>query len=165
MSITMEEALGLTPKKSQNITFNASEKADIEAIKVLLTQHKTQAEIAAKLNCVRETVSRKIAKWMLTDDFSEWLNTVWLEQYNTLSDDSGTKVEAFKQLTRLLCAKATRKIEAKSEHLEKVTVDVNETRALLQRYEVIIRAAGVKDSPVQQDSGKEQVDTVEATHN
>lgn len=126
MTMTLAEALGLTLRESKTITnvkFNVSELADIEQIKLLLQKHTQQIEIAKILNCTPVTVSRKIAKWMQTDDFTEWINTVWLEQYNTFSGDEETKVEAFKQLTRLLCVKATRKFEAKQ--------DITETKRVL----------------------------------
>jgi hypothetical protein len=124
----LEEALGLvSPKKCGQLTaestktllnatkFDAAELLDLEQIKVFLEMHLTEDEIAKKLCCHRTTVSRKIAKWMPTEDFREWLSSRWLSQYNRFSSDGDLQVEAFKQLTRLLCVSTTRKIEAKTE--------------------------------------------------
>jgi hypothetical protein len=100
---------------SQKITFNTSELSDIEQIKIYLKLHLTEAQIATKLNCARETVSRKIGKWMQTPDFDEWLNTVWLELLNDLSIETETKIEVFRQLTRLKVAQTTKRSEIKAE--------------------------------------------------
>lgn len=145
MSISMEEALGITEpetekgKTSQNITFNATELSDIEKIKGYLSQRMTQVEIAEQLNCARETVSRKIGKWMLTDDFKEWLNAHWLDLLNSVSKTPESEVEGLRQLTRYMCTIATRKIEAKSEVTEKVTIDVDEKLSILRRYEAVLK--------------------------
>jgi IS30 family transposase len=141
----MEDFWGPTAKKTdllQNATkFTAQELADIEDIKVFLEQHLTQEEIAEKLQCHRTTVSRKISKWSQTEDFKQWLTTRWVAQYNKFSNDPDLQVEAFKQLTRFMCANSTRKIEAKTE--EKISVDVNvtETTNSLQRYEAALKRA------------------------
>jgi hypothetical protein len=156
LSMSLEEALGLVapkkpelPQTSQNVTkFNVSELADIEQIKVYLEEHLTEEQIAKKLGCARETVSRKIAKWMPTEDFREWLSSRWLSQYNKFSSDGDLQVEAFKQLTRLLCVSTVRRQEIKAEIKEKVlvaTVDLtklsdNDRNAILRAEEALTRA-------------------------
>lgn len=118
----MEEALGLSIKTtlvkaetSINIKFNASELLDIEVIKNCLRQGLKQRQIAEKLGHSEEVVSRKISKWMQTPDFDEWLDTWWLDLGLGLSQEVESQAEVFRQLTRLKCAKVTRKIEAKTE--------------------------------------------------
>ena len=122
--------------------------ADIEQIKVYLEEHLTEEQIAKKLGCARETVSRKIAKWMPTEDFREWLSSRWLSQYNKFSSDGDLQVEAFMQLTRLLCVSTVRRQEIKAEIKEKVlvaTVDLtklsdNDRNAILRAEEALTRA-------------------------
>ncbi len=118
----MEEALGIhgvtitpEPKNAQNITFCPRELVDIEQIKPLLLEHYTQQQIADKLGYTREAISRKIAKWMQTEDFREWAQTLWLKQYNQFSRTEDKEVEAFKALTKIICAQTTRKAEIKTE--------------------------------------------------
>jgi DNA helicase IV len=113
------------PKTAQNITFCPRELVDIEQIKPLLLEHYTQQQIAEKLGYTREAISRKIAKWMQTDDFREWSQTLWLKQYNQFSRTEEKEVEAFKALTKLICAQTTRRAEIKTESTENKTVTYN----------------------------------------
>jgi hypothetical protein len=139
---TKEQAAPSTPEQSQtsqNITFQQREIQDIEKIKVLLIQHKTQQEIADNIGCTREAVNRKIAKWSQTDDFREWLTNAWLNQYNEFSLDDETKLEAFKQLTRWMCALTTKKTEVKADVTENIDVNVLSVNTDLARYEAIIK--------------------------
>ena len=86
--ITLEQALGIKePKKAQNITFCNRELTDIELLKPLLLKRYTQEKIAETLGYSREAINRKIAKWMQTEDFKEWVQSLWLNQYNEFSND------------------------------------------------------------------------------
>lgn len=76
---------------------------------------------------------------MLTDDFKEWLNAHWLDLLNSVSSTPESEVEGLRQLTRYMCTIATRKIEAKSEVTEKVTIDVDEKLSILRRYEAVLK--------------------------
>lgn len=108
-----------------------NQQVDIEQIKHMLLQNKTEQEMADKLGIHRVTVARKIAAWMQTSDFDEWIDNWWLKLGIELSQDEDTKVEVFKQLTRLKCAKATKKTEVTAQ--VKTDLDIKTpTTALIQ---------------------------------
>jgi len=113
------------PKQSPTVTLYANTLMNIEHIKPLLLQHYTQEDIAKELGMARETVSRIITKWMQTDDFKEWSHTLWLKQYNSFSRCEDKEVEAFKALTKLICAQTTRHAEIKADVTESKTVTYN----------------------------------------
>jgi len=98
---------------SQNVTFTSKDKVDIEKIKQMLIEHKTQLDMSRELGLRRETVNRKIHRWVQTDDFENWLKTAWLQQYQNVDS-----TEAFRALTSLVGKMLTRKIEAKAELTE-----------------------------------------------
>ncbi len=104
-----------TPERSEmsrNVKFSAPEQIDIAKIKQYLLQNLTQRQMAEKMNCTEETISRKISKWMQTNDFNQWLDSWWLKLAMELSKNVETKVEVFRQLTRLKTAKQTKEIKA-----------------------------------------------------
>jgi len=109
---------------SQNLTLSATDRLDIAKIKGFILDGKNQSEIAVLLKKRRETVNRKIARWMQTLDFDEWVGSLWLEHYGELRKED--KREAFRQLTKLFVAKQTRKIEASTTTTidERVTINV-----------------------------------------
>jgi predicted DNA-binding protein (UPF0251 family) len=117
---------------------SANQQADIEQIKIYLTQGLTEEEMAAEMGIHRTTISRKITAWMKTDDFDDWTDSFWLKLGMELALDQDTKVEVYKQLTRLKCAKTTKKVKADvTETIEaNVKFSVN---ADLERYEAIIK--------------------------
>lgn len=139
-----------TQKSLQKFTFQERELQDIEAIKELLLQHKTQQEISQQIGCTRVGVNKKIAKWSQTEDFKEWLSNAWIKQYNEFSLNDETKLEAFKQLTRWMCALQTRKYDVKSEVTEHIegTVNVNTTIQLLREYADAFNEATVIETAV-----------------
>jgi hypothetical protein len=120
--------------------YTAAEIADIETVKECLDKAQTYDQIAQRLNCTRVTVSRKIAKWMQTPDFDQWINTRWLKHNLELSQNEETKLEVFKQETRLLIAKLSKKLDitAKADVTEKIEADVTVKTSLLAEYEAIL---------------------------
>jgi transcriptional regulator with XRE-family HTH domain len=142
---TLPNATKNTNQSKKDIT-DANEQVDIEIIKTCLLQNLTEDQIANKLGCHRTTISRKISKWMKTEDFDEWIDKVWLTLGIELSQTEEGKVEVYKQLTRLKCAKQTRKIEAKQEITEKIEGNVTITNDLLSQYAKIIQQEQ-EDSP------------------
>jgi hypothetical protein len=137
----MLHELGRIPNKekpSQTLTLYTNTLTNIELIKPLLLNHYTQEQIAQELNCTRETVNRIIAKWMQTDDFREWSQTLWLKQYNMFSRTEEKEVEAFKALTKLICAQTTRHTEIKADITETKTYNLNyseeDKTAILNAY-------------------------------
>jgi hypothetical protein len=90
---------------SQNLTFTAKDQTDIERIKPMLLERKTQLEISVALGLRRETINRKIARWVQTTDFEVWLKQAWLQKYQTVDDKT-----AFIALTTLLGKMVTQKI-------------------------------------------------------
>ena len=84
-------------KPSQNLTLTAKDIIDIERIKPLLEQGKTELEIGVSLRRRRETISRKIHKWIQTRDFKIWVKTTWLMKLGRVDE-----TEAFRGLTRLM---------------------------------------------------------------
>jgi len=101
---------------SQNITLSAKDRRDIELIKPMLLDGKNQLDMSLKLDLRRETVNRKIARWVQTPDFEVWLKTAWLDKYRNVDDD-----KAFDALTKLLGKMVTRKAEIKAEINENIT--------------------------------------------
>ena len=95
---------------SQNITLSAKDRADIEKIKPMIMDNKTQLDMSLALNLRRETVNRKIQRWVQTPDFEIWLKTAWLVKYQTVDDKT-----AFDALTKLLGKMVTHKTEVKQD--------------------------------------------------
>lgn len=98
---------------SQNVTLSVTDWLDIGKIKKLILDGQNQTEMAECIGKRRETINRKIGRWMQTPDFDEWLGSLWLEHYGELHRED--KKEAFRQLTKLFISKQTRRIEAKTE--------------------------------------------------
>jgi hypothetical protein len=124
---------------SQNITFTSKDKVDIEKIKQMLIEHKTQLDMSRELGLRRETVNRKIRRWVQTDDFENWLKTAWLQQYQNVDS-----TEAFRALTSLVGKMLTRKIERKeqieiSEEIVTVNVTENEDEILSKAASILSR--------------------------
>jgi len=85
---------------SQKITLSNADKKHLPKIKSLLLQGKSQVEISVALGLRRETVNRKIRRWMQTEDFEQWLKEVWLDLYREVRHDN--PVEAFRQISKIL---------------------------------------------------------------
>jgi len=128
---------------TEQIKFNPRELSDIEQIKLCLEIGLTYGQIAEKISHPREVVSRKIEKWMRTVDFDDWINRRWLKLALELSENPQTKVDAFRQLTRLKCLKEIRqtKIDLRSSVTEKVDVNLRSrsVKVELAQYEALIR--------------------------
>ena len=82
--------------------------------------NKTQLDMSRVLNLRRETVNRKIHRWVQTPDFEVWLKTAWLTKYQAVDDKT-----AFDALTKLLGKMVTRKQEIKE--------DITESRSIVIR--------------------------------
>jgi len=98
---------------SQNLTLSAKDWRDIEIIKPMLLDGKSQLEMSVALQLRRETVNRKIQRWLQTNDFELWLKQAWLEKYQKVDDET-----AFEALTKLVGKMVTQRAEVKSEHIE-----------------------------------------------
>jgi len=85
---------------SQKITLSNADRKHLPKIKSLLLQGKSQVEISVALGLRRETVNRKIRRWMQTEDFEQWLKEVWLDLYREVRHDN--PVEAFRQISKIL---------------------------------------------------------------
>jgi len=94
---------------SQKLTLSPTDLRDIERIKPLLLEGKSQLDISLSLHKRRETINRKISKWIKTEDFNTWVSTAWLDKYQKVDD-----VEAFRALTKLMCKRMPTKAEIKS---------------------------------------------------
>lgn len=105
--------------KSQNVTLSAKDWRDIELIKPMLLERKSQLDMSRKLGLRRETVNRKIARWIKTEDFELWLKQAWLEKYSKVDDKT-----AFEALTKLLGKMVTqkRRVEVEENITEKQEV-------------------------------------------
>lgn len=127
---TVQRAEYITPKSdeeiiaktSQNITLSAKDQTDIEQIKLMLLERKSQVEMSVVLNLTRETINRKIQRWIQTPDFELWLKTAWLDKYQKVDDET-----AFEALTKLLSRMVTQKRELKEEIqvTENASLDIN----------------------------------------
>jgi phage regulator Rha-like protein len=117
---------------SQNITLSPTDQIDMKKIKILILEGKNQVEIAHAIGKRRETINRKISRWMQTEDFDSWLGPLWLEQYGEVRKVD--KREALRQLTKLYVSKQTRKFESRTEHTEKI-------------LHVVVSAKLMKDEP------------------
>lgn len=124
---------------SQNITLSPTDLRDISKIKGLILQHKNQTEMAVTLGKSRETINRKISRWMQTEDFNQWANTLWLEQYGEISLED--KKEAFRQLTKIICSKQTRKTHVTEEITKQVNVKITSINEALKKYEFVFNRA------------------------
>ena len=85
---------------SQKVTLSNADKRYLPQIKRFLLEGKNQVEISLALHLRRETVNRKINRWMRTEDFGVWLKEVWLDLYGDLRRDD--LKEAFRQVSKLL---------------------------------------------------------------
>ena len=125
---------------SQNVTLSATDKLDIGKIKQLILDGKNQTQMAEEIGKRRETINRKISRWMQTSDFDEWIGSLWLERYGELNKED--KREAFRQLTKLFVAKQTRKIEAKTEVTERLEARI-EIDATEDEETILNKAASI----------------------
>ncbi len=132
---------------SQNITLSAKDQTDIEQIKLMLLERKSQVEMSVTLNLTRETVNRKIQRWIQTPDFELWLKTAWLDKYQKVDDET-----AFEALTKLLSRMVTQKREIKEEITQNSTLDINVFNN--DEQSILNEAARILDrkSPKQPDS-------------
>jgi len=131
---------------SQNLTLSAKDWRDIERIKPMLLEGKSQLDMSRVLHLRRETVNRKIGRWVQTEDFEVWLKTAWLDKYRNIGDE-----KAFDALTKLLGKMVTRKAEIKSEHKEEITTHkIEELNVTLEDYRDSVQK--VVDRYIRQDS-------------
>jgi len=84
---------------SQKVTLSKRDLIHIQHIKQLIFDNKSQVEMSVALGLRRETVNRKLRKWMRTPDFVAWLKEAWLNKLTKVDD-----VEAFRGLTKLWVA-------------------------------------------------------------
>ena len=112
---------------SQNVTLSAKDRRDIEIIKPMLLEGKNQLDMSRVLGLRRETVNRKIGRWVQTEDFEVWLKTAWLDKYRTVDDK-----QAFDALTKLLGKMVTRKAEIKEQ------VDITHKQIIVKAWKPII---------------------------
>jgi hypothetical protein len=84
-------------KQSQKLTLSNKDLLDIERIKPLLLEKKSELEIGVAIGLRRETISRKISKWVQTPDFRLWVKTAYVNKLGKVDD-----AEALKSLTRLM---------------------------------------------------------------
>ena len=91
-------------------------------IKALLLEGKNQIEISQLLNLRRETVNRKIQRWIKTEDFETWIKEEFLRLHNKIIQLNPE--EAYRQVTKLVSNMLTRKIEKKEWYmgLEKIEI-------------------------------------------
>jgi len=113
----------------------------------MLLEGKSQLDMSRRLELRRETVNRKIGRWVQTSDFEVWLKTAWLDKYRNISDD-----KAFDALTKLLGKMVTRKAEIKTETKEEIThrtvikLDPNDRLLLESAARNYIKASNQKES-------------------
>ena len=112
---------------SQNVTLSAKDWRDIARIKPMLLEGKNQLDMSRVLHLRRETVNRKINRWVQTEDFEVWLKTAWLDKYRNISDE-----KAFDALTKLLGKMVTRKAEIKEQ------IDVTHKQIIVKAWKPII---------------------------
>jgi hypothetical protein len=102
---------------SQNVTLSHTDWLDIEKMKPLLLDNKSQVEISVALGKRRETVNRKLSRWMRTQDFEDWLKQAWLDKYRKVDD-----VEAFRALTKIYCKLIGMRVESLEEVYEETRI-------------------------------------------
>ena len=107
---------------SQKVTLSPIDSIDIEHMKPLLIDGKSQLDISLALNKRRETINRKISRWVQTEDFEVWIKTAWLDKYCTVDND-----KAFDALTKLLGKMVTHKAEIKAE----INSNITEVKVLI----------------------------------
>ena len=107
---------------SQKVTLSPIDSRDIEHMKPLLIDGKSQLDISLALNKRRETINRKISRWVQTEDFEVWIKTAWLDKYCTVDND-----KAFDALTKLLAKMVTNKAEIKAE----INSNITEVKVLI----------------------------------
>jgi len=132
---------------SQNVTLSRKDLIDIEKIKPMLLDGKSQLEMSVKLKLRRETVNRKIARWVQTRDFEIWLKTAWVEKYQKVDDRT-----AFDALTKLLGKMVTQKreITEQVDVREHIKIDMNvlsdDDKSILDRAARLLESKGAKRS-------------------
>jgi hypothetical protein len=126
---------------SQNLTFTVKDQADIERIKPMLLEGKTQLEMSMVLGLRRETINRKMQRWVQTPDFEAWLKQAWLEKYRKVSNRV-----AFEALTRILARMVTQKREVKEEITKSVQEEISINVFTDDEKSILDRAARLLDS-------------------
>jgi hypothetical protein len=132
---------------SQNVTLSAKDQADIAKIKPMLLDGKSQVEMSVALKLRRETVNRKIQRWVQTSDFEVWLKTAWVEKYQKVDDRT-----AFDALTKLLGKMVTQKREVTEQVdvREHIKIDMNvlsdDDKSILDRAARLLESKGAKRS-------------------
>ena len=102
---------------SQKVTLSNADRRHLPKIKAMLLEGASQLDISRTLHLRRETVNRKIQRWMKTEDFEIWLKQIWIELYGEIKREDPREV--FRQVTKLIAkmmvAKTHAEIEGKLE--------------------------------------------------
>ena len=98
---------------SQKVTLSRADQRHLPKIKAMLLEGASQLDISRALNLRRETVNRKIHRWMKTEDFETWLKHVWIDLYSTIRGEDPK--EAFRQVTKLIAKMMVAKTHAEFE--------------------------------------------------
>lgn len=101
---------------SQKVTLSNADKRHLPRIKAFLLEGKNQLDISRALNLRRETVNRKVRRWMQTEDFDLWLKEVWVDLYRQVRREDVK--EAFRQVTKLLTKSLGVRADAVIAHAE-----------------------------------------------
>jgi len=151
MSITWEEALGLTPpdsvsicKMSQNVT-NTPKKASADSRRSqvidLLKKRKHPSKIAEQFNVTVRTIYRDVDEWMKSN-LGSYLMVEWLQLSAEMKESDSAEV--FQAITKLLLKYV--------EKQTKVEVNINQTSQIDISSQVneLIRIGRETPSPPQQ---------------
>jgi len=98
---------------SQKVTLSNADQRHLPKIKAFLLEGNNQLDISRALNLRRETVNRKIQRWMKTEDFEIWLKQVWMDLYGEIRQDDPKEV--FRQVTKLIAKMMVAKTHAEVE--------------------------------------------------
>lgn len=136
---------------SQNITLSRTDWLDIAKIKGYLLENMNQQQIAKEIGKRRETINKKIGRWMQTEDFKIWANTLWLQHHTEVHLED--KKEALRALTKLLVSWQTRKMKLEekidiTERIEVVKLDVTKTEDQILSEAAAILARKAKSQSI-----------------
>lgn len=91
-------------------------------IKAGLLQRLSYEKIGEECGVTEKTIDRDVAAWTQTDDFLNWIRSVWLDKYRKVDD-----VEAFRQATKIMIKTIIARAEARVDIREEkhVTEEIN----------------------------------------
>lgn len=136
---------------SQNVPLSKQTLTRLPKIKYGLIHRLNRTTIGEMCKVSEKTIDRDISRWVLTDDFIQWLRKLWLE-YEQKVDDPEL---VFKELSRMMAKTITQRIETKAEHKiveEKRTIEI---KALLADYDAVFER--VAQRTLQENSAGERV--------